>query len=325
VTVFILRRLWQSVFVLLAVSIIVFVGVYAIGDPIDMLVSPEADQIERDRATKALGLDQPLYKQYFIFLKNALRGDLGSSFVYNEPAMKVILQRMPATLELAALAMFFSVICGIPLGMLSGLKSDHFVGRMIMSASILGFSLPTFWVGLMLIMFFSVFLPWFPSGGRGETVEFLGMQLSFFTVSGLMHLVMPALNLALFKFSLTIRLARSGVKECMVKDYVKFAKAKGLSKSRIVGVHILKNILIPVVTVLGLELGGIIAFAVVTETIFSWPGMGKLIIDSISLLDRPVIVAYLLVISFMFVTINFIVDVLYSVIDPRVRLQDLTS
>ncbi|MGL1931929.1 MAG: ABC transporter permease [Desulfotalea sp.] len=323
--VFILRRLWQSSFVLLTMSVIVFVGVYAIGNPVDILISPDADQIEIARATKALGLDKPLYEQYGLFLKNAVQGDLGSSFVYNEPALKVILQRMPATLELAFTAMFFSVIFGIPLGMYAGLKSDTFIGKTIMSGSILGFSLPTFWVGLMMIMLFSVILGWLPSGGRGETVTVMGMQFSFLTLDGLKHLILPALNLGLFKLSLTIRLARSGVRECMVMDYIKFAKAKGLSKKRIVGVHLLKNILIPVITVLGLELGGLIAFAVVTETVFSWPGMGKLIIDSIAVLDRPIIVAYLLIISLMFVLINFIVDILYSVLDPRVRLQDFKS
>lgn len=323
--VFILRRLWQSGFVLLTMSVIVFVGVYAVGNPVDILISPEADQIEIDRATRALGLDKPLYEQYWIFLKNAVKGDLGSSFVYNEPALKVIFQRMPATLELAFTAMFFAVVLGIPLGMYAGLNSDTFIGRTIMSGSILGFSLPTFWVGLMFIMLFAVILGWLPSGGRGETVEVLGMQFSFFSADGLKHLVLPAMNLALFKLSLTIRLARSGVRECMVMDYIKFARAKGLSKTRIIGVHLLKNILIPVITVLGLELGALIAFAVVTETVFSWPGMGKLIIDSIGVLDRPIIVAYLLIISLMFVLINFIVDILYSVLDPRVRLQDFKS
>ncbi|MEH0021546.1 MAG: ABC transporter permease [Desulfobacter sp.] len=323
--VFILRRLWQSGFVLLTMSVIVFVGVYAVGNPVDILISPEADQIEIDRATRALGLDKPLYEQYWIFLKNAVKGDLGSSFVYNEPALKVIFQRMPATLELAFTAMFFAVVLGIPLGMYAGLNSDTFIGRTIMSGSILGFSLPTFWVGLMFIMLFAVILGWLPSGGRGETVEVLGMQFSFLSADGLKHLVLPAMNLALFKLSLTIRLARSGVRECMVMDYIKFARAKGLSKTRIIGVHLLKNILIPVITVLGLELGALIAFAVVTETVFSWPGMGKLIIDSIGVLDRPIIVAYLLIISLMFVLINFIVDILYSVLDPRVRLQDFKS
>lgn len=323
--VFILRRLWQSSFVLLTMSVLVFIGVYTIGNPVDILVSPDADQMEIDRATRALGLDKPLYEQYLIFLKNAARGDLGSSFVYNEPALKVILQRMPATLELAFSAMLFSVILGIPLGMYAGLNSESIIGRTIMSGSILGFSLPTFWVGMMFIMLFAVVLGWLPSGGRGETTTILGMQFSFLSWSGIKHLILPAMNLALFKLSLTIRLARSGVRECMVMDYIKFAKAKGLSKTRIICVHLLKNILIPVITVLGLELGGLIAFAVVTETVFSWPGMGKLIIDSIGVLDRPIIVAYLLIISLMFVFINFVVDILYSVLDPRVRLQDFKS
>ncbi len=323
--VFILRRLWQSFFVLLTMSVIVFIGVYTIGNPVDILISPDADEMEIARATKALGLEKPLHEQYLIFLKNAAKGDMGSSFVYNEPALKVIFQRMPATLELAFSAMIFSIILGIPLGMYAGLNSESIIGRTIMSGSILGFSLPTFWVGLMFIMLFAVILGWLPSGGRGETTQILGMQFSFLTLSGIKHLILPTMNLALFKLSLTIRLARSGVRECMVMDYIKFAKAKGLSQTRIICVHLLKNILIPVITVLGLELGGLIAFAVVTETVFSWPGMGKLIIDSINVLDRPIIVAYLLIISLMFVMINFIVDILYSVLDPRVRLQDFKT
>ena len=229
---------------------------------------------------------------------------------------------MPATLELAFAAMFIAVIFGIPLGMVAGIQHDNWIGRNIMRFSILGFSLPTFWVGLMLIIAFSVYLGWLPSGGRGPTTEFLGMHVSFLSWEGLSYLILPASNLALFKTSLAIRLSRAGVQENLQMDYVKFARAKGLSKTRIIGLHISKNIMIPVITVLGMELGNLIAFAVVTETIFAWPGMGKLVIDSIGVLDRPIIVAYLLITVTMFIFINLLVDLTYSVLDPRVRLGD---
>jgi peptide/nickel transport system permease protein len=320
-TVYLLRRISQSLLVLLAMSIIVFVGVYAVGDPVEILISPDADQMERERAIKALGLDLPLWEQYAVFLWRALQGDLGRSFVYNEPALQLILQKMPATLELAFGAMFISILIGLPLGMYAGLKPESVGAKVIMAGSILGFSLPTFWVGLMLIMVFAVQLGWLPSTGRGDTAEFLGLQWSFLTANGLSHIVMPAVNLALFKISLVVRLTRSGVRETMLMDYVKFARAKGLSPARVTFVHVFKNILIPVVTVVGLELGSTIAFSVVTESVFAWPGMGKLIIDSINVLDRPVIVAYLLIIVVMFIVINLIVDLLYSALDPRVRLE----
>lgn len=320
-TVYLFRRLIQAAGVVLAMSIIVFIGVYAIGDPVEILISPEADQYERERAVKALGLDLPLWQQYLAFLGKALQGDLGRSFVFNEPALKLILQRMPATLELAIGATVAALIIGIPLGLYAGLKPDGALSKGIMAGSILGFSLPTFWVGLMLILVFAVQLGWLPSTGRGETVEVLGMRWSFLTRDGLAHMVMPAINLSLFKISLVIRLTRAGVRETMLMDYVKFARAKGLSPRRVIMVHVFKNILIPVVTVVGLEFGGTIAFSVVTESIFAWPGMGKLIIDSINVLDRPVIVAYLMIIVLMFIVINLVVDLTYSMLDPRVRLE----
>ncbi|NGM22628.1 ABC transporter permease [Roseomonas stagni] len=320
-SVYLLRRLIQAVGVVLAMSLIVFIGVFAIGDPVEILISPDADQMERERAIKALGLDLPLWQQYAIFLGKALQGDLGRSFVFNEPALTLILQRMPATLELAFAATFGAILIGLPLGLYAGLRPNSVGSKAIMAGSILGFSLPTFWVGLMLIMVFAVQLGWLPSTGRGETVTILGMRWSFLTADGISHLIMPALNLALFKISLVIRLTRAGVRETMLMDYVKFARAKGLSPFRVTFVHVFKNILIPVVTVTGLEFGSTIAFSVVTESIFAWPGMGKLIIDSINVLDRPVIVAYLMIVVLMFITINLIVDLTYSVLDPRVRLE----
>jgi peptide/nickel transport system permease protein len=315
----VLRRLAQAAFVLAAMSVIVFLGVYAIGNPIELLVNPQADEAEKLRATVALGLDRPLHEQYFTFLRGALSGDLGRSFVFGVPALELILSKLPATVELALVAMVLAVGIGIPLGLLAGLKPEGWLSRCIMTGSILGFSLPTFWVGLVLIMLFSVHLGWLPSGGRGETVTVLGLRFSVFTADGLAHVLLPAFNLALFKLSLLIRLTRAQTREALLQDYVRFARAKGLRPSRVVGVHVLKNILIPIVTVIGLELGSVIAFAIVTESIFAWPGSGKLLIDSINQLDRPVIVAYLLVIVTLFVTINLVVDLLYTALDPRVR------
>ncbi|MBL4667129.1 MAG: ABC transporter permease [Sneathiella sp.] len=318
---FTIRRLSQSVVVLFVMSVIVFAGVFAIGNPVDILINPEADIAEQEETIRRLGLDKPMWAQYGIFMSNALQGDLGNSFVHNIPAIEIIVTRLPATLELAFLAVGFAIILGVPLGMLAGLKEDSFIGKAIMTGSILGFSLPTFWVGLIFIMLFSVTLGWLPASGRGDTVDVFGIPVSFLTWDGISHLFLPALNLALFKISLVIRLARSGTKEVLLQDYIKFARAKGLSNTRIIGVHVLKNILIPVITVLGLELGNVIAFAVVTETVFAWPGIGKLLIDSISNLDRPVVVAYLLMTVTMFILINFVVDILYSILDPRVRLE----
>jgi len=317
---FAIRRFGQSVFVLLVMSLLVFLGVYAIGNPIELLVNPQADDFERARATAALGLDRPILEQYATFLRRAASGDLGRSFVYNVPAIQLILAKLPATLELAFVAMAMAIMLGIPLGLVAGLKPHSWIGRGIMAGSILGFSLPTFWVGLVLIMVFSVQLGWLPPNGRGETVVVAGIPVSFLTLDGLAHLAMPALNLALFKLSLLVRLTRAGTREAMLQDYVKFARAKGLGPGRVIGVHVLKNILIPIVTVIGLELGSVIAFAIITESIFAWPGSGKLLIDSVNQLDRPVIVAYLLVTVTIFIAINFVVDVVYSMLDPRVRL-----
>lgn len=319
--VYTLRRLAQTVLVLAVTSALVFVGIFLVGDPVEMLVNPQADQIEKDRARAALGLDQPMWIQYGLFVRNALSGDLGLSFVYGRPAIEVILERMPATLELAVLAMLIAIVLGLPLGLYAGLKPDSRIAKAIMAGSILGFSLPTFWVGLMLIIVFAVQLGWLPSTGRGPTVEVLGLQLSILHWEGLRHAILPATNLALFKLSLIIRLTRAQVRENVLLDYVRFARAKGLSRGRVLGVHLMKNILIPLVTVIGLELGSVIAFAIVTESIFAWPGMGKLVIDSIFQLDRPVVVAYLLITVALFIVINLVVDLLYSVLDPRVRLD----
>ncbi|OAM76952.1 ABC transporter permease [Devosia elaeis] len=318
-TAFVIRRLLQAVLVLFVTSIIVFVGVYAIGDPLEILLPPDATMAERAQVTQALGLDQPLPIQYGHFLWNALQGDLGTSFVYNQPSISVILARLPATLELAFCALVLAIIIGLPLGLISGLKAGSATDETIMTGSILGFSLPNFWQGMMLIMIFSVYLGWLPSTGRGQTGTIFGIETSLATWDGIRHLILPALNLSLAKIALVIRLTRTGVQETMPLDFVKFAKARGLSSRRIVFVHVLKNILIPIVTVIGVEFGSLIAFAVVTETIFAWPGVGKLIIDSINILDRPIVVAYILVVVTMFILINLFVDILYSLLDPRIR------
>jgi peptide/nickel transport system permease protein len=323
--VYMIRRLGQSVFAIMVMAFLVFVGVFAIGNPVDILISPEATPLDREAQVIRLGLDKPLWEQFFVYAGNVVHGDLGNSFVSGTPAMGLILQRLPATLELALVALAISVFLGVPLGVIAGLKPDTVSGRSIMAGSILGFSLPTFWQGMMLILIFAVMLGWLPAGGRGATVDVLGLRLSFLTPDGLAHLILPAVNLALFKLSLVIRLARAATREVVLQDYIKFARAKGLPERRIVLVHILKTIMIPITTVLGLELASMIAFGIVTETVFAWPGMGKLLIDSINLLDRPVIVAYLMLTVFLIVIINLIVDILYAVLDPRISLKDVKA
>lgn len=321
-SVFIIRRLFQSILLVLAMSLLVFLGVYAIGNPADILITPDATEAERQALIEHFGLDKPLYAQYGRFLGNALKGDLGNSFKFNEPALRLITERVPATLELAVTALLITIFLGIPLGLYAGFKPNALSSKLIMGVSAFGFSVPVFWLGLMMVMIFAVFLGWLPASGRGETVNFLGLRVSFLTWDGLKHLLLPAINLSFFKLSLIIRLTRAGTQEVIRSDYVKFATAKGLKPARIVLVHVLKNTLIPIITVLGMEFGRTIAFATVTETIFAWPGMGKLIIDSINTLDRPVIVAYLMMIVVMFIVINLAVDIIYSLLDPRVRLEE---
>ncbi|WP_093220375.1 MULTISPECIES: ABC transporter permease [unclassified Variovorax] len=318
---FITQRLLQSALVMLLMSMLVFAGVFAVGNPIDSLIGPQATQEDIRRTIEDFGLDKPLWSQYFSFLKGALHGNLGVSFAFGIPALPLVIERMPATLELACCATILALSIGVPLGLWAGLRPGSLVDRAIQSLSILGFSLPTFWLGLMLIVVFAVQLGWLPASGRGETATVFGLALSFLTWDGLRHLILPAVTLSLLNIAMVIRLTRAGAQEAVLQDYVKFARAKGLTEKRVVGVHVLKNILIPIVTVLALQFGSIIAFAIVTETIFAWPGMGKLIIDSIQLLDRPVIVAYLMVIVALFVVINLVVDLAYSVLDPRVRLS----
>ena len=318
----IVRRLFQTSIIIIVVTAIVFFGISFVGDPVESFAPPDASYAERQVIIKSLGLDLPLWQQYLHFIKGASEGNFGKSFIYQTSAFQVILQRMPATLELAMSAMVLSALIGLPLGLYAGLKPDSAVSKTLMAGSVIGFSLPTFWVGLLLILIFAINLGWLPSGGRGATQELFGLQWSFLTLDGLSHLVLPALNLALFNISLIMRLVRAGVADVMPLEFIKFARAKGLRESRVIGVYVLKNVMIPVVTVVGIQLGTIMAFAVVTESIFAWPGMGKLIIDSINLLDRPVIVAYIVVIVCFFVLINLLVDFIYTLLDPQIRLDN---
>jgi peptide/nickel transport system permease protein len=316
---YVIQRLLQASLVMLAMSALVFVGVYAIGNPIDVLISPDATQDIRAAAIRHYGLDLPLWEQYWVFLKRLLSGDLGNSFVLGMPVLTLVMSRLPATLELALASVLIGAFVGVPLGVYAGYKPDSPLSRGVMALSVLGFSVPTFWVGLILILTFAVNLDWLPAGDRGPTVEVFGVGWSFLTAEGLRFLILPALNLCLFKLAMMIRLSRAGTREVMLSDTVKFARAAGLAEFTILRRHVLRLISIPLVTVFGLEFGSTLAFAVVTETIFNWPGVGKLIIDSITSLDRPVMVGYLVLVAFLFVTINLVVDLTYALLDPRLR------
>ncbi len=318
---FIIQRFGQALIVMLVISALVFAGVYAIGNPIDVLISPDVTQQIREQTIKAYGLDQPLWTQYIAFLKRLAVGDLGRSFVFNMPVLDLIFSRLPATLELTLAAVLGATLIGVPLGMYAGYRPDGWLAKTIMAVSIIGFSVPTFWIGLVLIFTFAVTLGVLPAGGRGDTATLFGIEWSFLTLDGWRHMMLPALNLALFKFAMMVRLARAGTREVMLSDTVKFARAAGESDRTILVRHVLRLIAIPIVTVFGLELGSTLAFAVVTETIFSWPGVGKLIIDSIQSLDRPVMVAYLMLVAALFIIINFTVDIAYAALDPRLRTR----
>jgi len=317
---FLLGRLLGAAGVVLAMSALVFLGVYAIGNPVDVLIDPAATQAMREAAIRQYGLDRPLWEQYGLFLGAVARGDFGTSFVFRIPVLDLILSRLPATLELATAAMLIATLVGVPLGLWAGYRPDSASGRAITAFSVLGFSVPTFWVGLLLILLFSIELRWLPAGGRGPaTTDILGMQFSAVSAEGLRHLILPALNLSLFKLGLLIRLVRAGTEEVMGSEHVRFARAQGLREREVLRLHVLKNISIPVATVFGLEFGSTLAFAVVTETVFNWPGMGKLIIESIASLDRPVMVAYLVLVALLFVAINLSVELAYGLLDPRAR------
>jgi len=318
---YILKRFLQMVIVIAIVGTIVFIFVNMLGDPAVLLLPPEASPEELAKAKAVMGLDKSTWEQYKIFVINVLHGNLGNSFVFREPAMRLIFERMPATLEIVVLAMFLGAVIAIPLGVYVGAHPNTFFSRSILSLSLLCVSMPTFWFGIVLILIFSVQLGWLPSSGRGEVVILWGMRFSFMTWDGIRHLILPAVTLAVQQLATQLRLTRAGMMEVLRQDYIKFAKAKGVSPHNVLYGHALKNALIPVVTVYGLEFGGLIVFATITETIFAWPGMGKLLIDSINISDRPVIIAYLMLASMLFVVINFVVDILYTLIDPRIDLR----
>jgi len=316
---YILQRVFQSVIVLLVLTLLVFVGIWMIGNPADALISPDATMAERESAIRALGLDKPLWRQYLDFLSGLLRGDLGNSFIYREPVIDVLAARMPASLELAFVSFVIAVTLSIPLGLYAGLHPDTPLSQMIMGFSLIGVSVPQFWQGMVLIIIFGITLAILPVGGRGDTATFMGITSSLFTLDGLAHLLLPAVNMALLKMSLLLRVTRAAVMEVRSLDYVRFARAKGVRRSRIIRRHILRNVLLPVVTVLGIEIGNLVAYAVITETVFSWPGLGRLLISSIQVLDRPMILAYLCFTAMLFILLNLLVDILYTMIDPRVR------
>lgn len=306
---------------LFIVSILVFVLANFIGDPVNMLVSPKAPPEVREQVREELGLNRPILEQYVSFVTNALKGDFGKSYIYKVDVLSLIVQRLPATLELVLVSAVLALVISIPLGVYAGAFPKRKSSTLVMGGSILGISLPSFFIGIMLIYIFSLKLHWFPSSGRGATMPFLGMNFSLFAPGGLKYIILPALTLSVTNIASLVRLTRAGVMENMRQDYIKFARAKGVSTRKVLFGHALKNALIPVITVFGMEIGSLIAFTTVTETIYSWPGLGKLLIDSINSVDRPVIVAYLILTTVLFVFINFVVDLLYTVIDPRIDFR----
>jgi len=318
---YILKRLIQMVLVLWVVSVIVFLMMSFTGDPVFMVVPIDASDAEIAQARRLLGLDQSPLMQYWIFISSLVQGDFGQSYVFRQPAMQLILQRMPATVEMVLVAMVLAVIIAIPLGVYAGANPNSRLSRIIMSFSLIGISLPGFWVGMLLIYLFAVHWGIFPSSGRGDTRELFGIRISLLTWDGWHHIVLPAVTLSLGTMAILLRMTRAGMMEVSRQDYMKFARAKGATRGDVLYKHGLKNALIPVVTIFGLQLGDLIAFATITETIFSWPGMGKLLIDSIYRADRPVIVVYLMLVALIFVFINFIVDIVYTLIDPRINLK----
>lgn len=318
---YIVRRMFQSVIVLLVVGLVAFSMFRFVGDPIDNMLGQERTQADIDRLRTELGLDQPFPVQYFKFLKGAVQGNFGVSYRQGRPVSTIIAERAPATLELAFVSGFLAITVGIALGVFTAIRRQGIAANVIMTLSLIGVSLPTFLIGILLIYIFSVELDLLPSFGRGETVMIGNWSTGFLTASGLKALILPAITLGLYQMTLIMRLVRSEMLEVLRADYVRFARARGLSDKVINFRHALKNTLVPVITITGLQLGSIIAFAIITETVFQWPGVGLLFINAIQFVDIPVMAAYLMLISVMFVTINLIVDLLYYAIDPRLRVD----
>ncbi|MDH6592969.1 peptide/nickel transport system permease protein [Variovorax sp. TBS-050B] len=317
---FVLRRLIQAVIVMIAVAFIAFLLFQYVGDPVVFLLGQDAkpEQIREMRA--ALGLDQPFFVQFWRFLGNAAQGEFGLSLRQGAKVSRLIGERFPATLELALVAAVLALFIGIPMGVYTALRRGTFMSQVFMTVSLLGVSLPTFLIGILLILVFAVVLGWFPSFGRGETVQFGWWTSGLFRVDGWHHIVLPAVTLAIFQLTLIMRLVRAEMLEVLRTDYIKFARARGLTNRAIHFGHALKNTLVPVMTITGLQLGGLIAFAIITESVFQWPGMGLLFIQAVTFADVPVMAAYLCLIALIFVVINLVVDLLYFVVDPRLRV-----
>ncbi|MFG6531455.1 MULTISPECIES: ABC transporter permease [unclassified Sulfitobacter] len=318
---YLLKRLIQMTLVLWIVSVIVFLMMSFTGDPVFMVVPIDATDAEIAQARRILGLDQSLLVQYGRFITSLVQGDFGNSYVFRQPAMTLILERLPATVEMVLVAMALALAVAIPLGVYAGANPNSRISRTIMAGSLLGISLPGFWVGMVLIFLFAVHWGIFPSSGRGDTAEIFGLRISLLTADGWHHIILPAVTLSLATMAILLRMTRAGMMEVGRQDFMKFARAKGATRRDVLYKHGLKNALIPVITIFGLQLGDLIAFATITETIFSWPGMGKLLIDSIYRADRPVIVVYLMLVALIFVIINFLVDIVYTLIDPRITLK----
>ncbi|MBV1903846.1 MAG: ABC transporter permease [Marinosulfonomonas sp.] len=318
---YIIRRIFQSLLVLLVVGLVAFSMFRFVGDPIENMMGQERTQADIVRLREQLGLDQPFPVQYWKFLKGAAQGNFGISYRQGRPVGQILAERAPATLELAAVSGFFAIVAGIGLGIFTAIRQNGWVSHLIMTASLIGVSLPTFLIGILLIYLFSVELDLLPSFGRGDVVKIGFWSTGFLTASGLKALILPSITLGLYQMTLIMRLVRAEMQEVLRQDYIKFARARGLSERVVNFRHALKNTLVPVITVIGLQLGSIIAFAIITETVFQWPGVGLLFINAIQFVDIPVMAAYLMLISVMFVAINLFVDLLYVVIDPRLRSE----
>jgi peptide/nickel transport system permease protein len=318
---FILRRLAQAVLVMLAVGLIAFSLFRFVGDPVLFMLGQDTTPEDRARVTQMLGLDQPFYVQYAKFLGNALQGEFGLSLRQAQPVSKLIMERLPATLELSFIAASFAVIAGIAMGVYTALRRNTWLSQMLLALSLVGVSLPTFLIGILLILVFAVLLGWLPSFGRGDTVALGWWSTGLLTWSGIKSLILPSITLGLFQMTLIQRLVRSEMLEVLRTDYIKFARARGLSDRAVHFGHALKNTLVPVITITGLQLGAIIAFAIITETVFQWPGMGLLFIQAVGVADVPVMAAYLCLIALFFVVINLVVDLLYYAVDPRLRIE----
>jgi peptide/nickel transport system permease protein len=318
---FVLRRLLQGILVMLVVGLIAFSLFNYVGDPVSQMTPPEATQADRDAMRRALGLDRPFYAQFATFLGNALRGDFGLSLRLGRPVSALLAERLPATLELALTAALFGLVVGIPLGVYTALQRDSWLARSALTLSLVGISLPNFLIGIFLILIFAVWLGVLPSFGRGDTVQLGFWSTGLATASGLRAIILPAITLGFFPLTLVMRLVRAEMLEVLRSDYIKFARARGLTDRAVNFGHALKNTLVPVITITGLQLGGIIAFAIITEQVFQWPGMGLLFIQAVQFADIPVMAAYLCLIGLIFVVINLVVDLLYYVVDPRLRLE----